>query len=69
VKNPGEQRAASLAENIAAATPTSFGSVKRVLVIRKQKRLILDLGNKIHAATILEPGDVVFVPIKVLYGR
>jgi hypothetical protein len=69
VENPGDQRASSLAENVAAATPTPFGSVKRVMLVRKQKRLVLDLGKKSHAEMTLEPGDIVFVPIKAFYGR
>lgn len=69
VKTPGEYPASSLAESVTAATPTPFGSVKRILVLRKQTRRVLDLGNKSHAATKLEPGDFVFVPVKDLYGR
>ena len=68
VKNPGVYPAATLAEKMAAATPTPFGSVKRILVVRKQKRLVLDLGDKSHAATKLVPGDVVFVPMKHVIG-
>lgn len=68
VKNQGAYPAATLAENVAAATPTPFGSVKRILVVRKEKRLVLDLGNKSHAAMKLEPGDVVFVPMKHVIG-
>ena len=69
VKAPGEYPASSLVESVAAATPTPFGSVKRILVLRKQTRQVLDLGNNSHAATKLEPGDFVFVPMKYLIGK
>lgn len=68
VKNPGAYLAATLEKSMATAIPTPFGSVKRILVVRKQKRLILDLGNEGHAATKLDPGDVVFVPMKHVIG-
>lgn len=68
VKNPGTYLAATLEENMATAIPTPFGSVKRILVLRMQRRLVLDLGDKSHAATKLEPGDVVFVPMKHVIG-
>lgn len=68
VKNLGTYLAATLEETMATAIPTPFGSVKRILVVRKQKRLVLDLGNEGHAATKLVPGDVVFVPMKHVIG-
>ena len=69
VAKAGEQPAALLAESMEAAAPTAFGAVTRIQVIRKQKRLLYNLKNQAHAATKLEPGDIVFVPMKQVFGR
>jgi hypothetical protein len=67
--NEGEQPAATLAESMSVAEPTAFGAVKRIQVIRKEKRFSRDLTNKVHATAKLEPGDIILVPMKRLIGR
>jgi hypothetical protein len=49
--------------------PTEFGAVRRIQVIRKGRNHLYDLSNEAHAETKLEPGDVVYIPIKKVTGR
>ena len=69
IHNPGTHPAASLGDFMAVAKPTNFGSTMRIQVIHKGTVSLYDLGRKDHAATKLEPGDIVYVPTKKIIGR
>jgi len=69
VENAGKQPADTLSASIASAKPTAFGALTRIQVVRKQKSHVYDLKKQEHADAKLEPGDVVFVPMKKVIGR
>ncbi|MEK7950699.1 hypothetical protein [Luteolibacter soli] len=68
VDHQGDLPAGSLSECINSAKPTVFGAVTRIEVIRGRNRYVCNLRKKDHAEAKLEPGDIVFVPKKIVIG-
>jgi hypothetical protein len=69
VEKAGDHPAATLGDCLAEAKPTEFGATSRVEVLRKDKVLVYDLKRPEHAGTKLEPGDIIHVPAKWIFGR
>lgn len=72
VNDPGTHAVtpnSTLGQIVGLAKPTTFGSVRRIQLIRKHRQHTLDLKNKHHRGMKVLSGDYIFVPTMRVFGR